>query len=58
MTIKPERTDFELVHREYGPLPSNATLVEQADWYRLAQAAALLRLSGEGKIQSLQTLAE
>ena len=54
MTIKPERTDFELVHREYGPLPSNATVAEQRDRYRLAQAAALLRLSDEGRIQSLQ----
>ena len=54
MSIKPERTDFELVHWEYGPLPANATVAEQADRYRLAQAAALLRLSREGKIQSLQ----
>lgn len=54
MTIRPEPTDFELLHREYGPLPGNATVAEQADRYRLAQAAALLRLSREGKIQSLQ----
>ena len=54
MSIKPERNDFEFVHREYGPLPSNATVAEQADRYRLAQAAALLRLSREGKIQSVQ----
>jgi hypothetical protein len=54
MSIKPEYTDIELVHREYGPLPVNATLAEQAARYRLAQAAALLRLSREGKIQSFQ----
>jgi hypothetical protein len=53
MTIKPEHTDFDFVHREYGPLPFNATVAEQADRYRLVQAAALLRLSREGKIQSL-----
>lgn len=53
MSIKPERSDFDFVHREYGPLPSNATTAEQADRYRLAQAAALLRLTREGKVQSL-----
>lgn len=53
MNVKPERTDFDFVHQEYGPLPSGATRAEQADRYRLAQAAALLRLSREGRIQSL-----
>lgn len=52
MPIKPDHTDFELVLREYGPLPANSTLAEQSARYRLAQAAALLRLSRDGKIQS------
>lgn len=54
MTIRPEHTDFEFVHREYGPLPPVATMAEQAERYRLAQAAALLRLCREGRIQSFQ----
>ena len=53
MHVKPEHRDFEFVHQEYGPLPTGATHAEQADRYRLAQAAALLRLSRDGKIQSL-----
>lgn len=53
MSIRPDRADFEFVHREFGPLPKNATATEQADRYRLAQAAALLRLSKDGRIQSL-----
>ncbi|MEZ5787636.1 MAG: hypothetical protein R3D62_14460 [Xanthobacteraceae bacterium] len=54
MTVRPDPTDFEFVHREYGPLPPNATTAEQADRYRLVQATALLRLSREGLIQSLE----
>lgn len=54
MSIRPEHVDYELVHREYGPLPSSATAAERADRYRLAQAAAMLRLCREGKVQSLE----
>ena len=53
MTIKPERHDYEFVHREYGPLPSTATVAEQAHRYRLAQTAALLRLCKEGELRAL-----
>ena len=52
MTVKPERIDYELVHREYGPLPSTATIAEQAHRYRLAQTTALLRLCKEGALRA------
>jgi hypothetical protein len=52
MTIKPERVDYEFVHREYGPLPYTATIAEQAHRYRLAQTAALLRLCKEGELRA------
>jgi hypothetical protein len=54
MSVRPDHTDFDFVHREYGPVPPAATPAELADRYRLVQAAALLRLSREGKVQSLQ----
>jgi len=52
MTIKPEHVDYEFVHREYGQLPSTATIAEQAHRYRLAQSAALLRLCKEGGLRA------
>ena len=52
MTIKPERVDYEFIHREYGPLPSTATIAEQAHRYGLTQSAALLRLCKEGELRA------
>jgi len=54
MSVRPDHTDFDFVHREFGPLPPTASAAELADRYRLVQAAALLRLSREGKVQSFQ----
>ncbi len=43
--IKPDRCDFERLDQEYGTLPSNASVEERADRYRLAQAAKLIRVA-------------
>lgn len=51
MSIEPKRADFEFVEREFGPLPSAATVSEQAERFRLAQTAALLRLANEGELK-------
>ena len=50
MTIKPERVDYEFVHREYGPLPSTATVAEQTHRYRLAQTAACYGCARKGSL--------
>jgi hypothetical protein len=49
-TIKPDRQDFEAIEHEHGPLPDDATTQDQADRYRLAQAAKLIRLYEQGKL--------
>jgi hypothetical protein len=44
--IRPDPIDVAMVERDYGPLPATATLHEQAERYRLYQAAKLIRLYG------------
>ena len=46
MTIKPDSIDYQRVEQKHGPLPASATDAEHAHRYRLAQAAALIRLFG------------
>ncbi len=46
VSIQPEPQDFEMVEREFGPLPLDASESEAAHRYRLAQATTILRLSG------------
>ena len=46
MTIKPDSIDYQRVEQKQGPLPASATDAEHAHRYRLAQAAALIRLFG------------
>ncbi len=45
MPIIPNEQDYEAVEREHGPLRPNATVKEQAERYRLAQANKLIRLT-------------
>ncbi len=42
-SIKPDQQDFNLVEKEYGPLPSNPSQAALAERYRLAQAAKVIR---------------
>jgi hypothetical protein len=46
VSIQPEPQDFEMVEREFGPLPLDASESEAAHRYRFAQATKILRLSG------------
>ena len=46
MTIKPDSIDYQRVEQKHGPLAASATDAEHAHRYRLAQAAALIRLFG------------
>jgi hypothetical protein len=48
--VKPDPEDYAQVEREYGRLPYHATIKEQAEHYRLAQSAKLIRLYREGKL--------
>jgi hypothetical protein len=48
--VKPDPEDYAQIAREYGPLPYHATIKEQAERYRLAQVAKLIRLYGPGKL--------
>jgi hypothetical protein len=43
--IKPEQQDIEAIEREYGPLPTDATIEEQAERWKLCQTQAVIRLA-------------
>ncbi|MGA8887781.1 MAG: hypothetical protein WCF47_12680 [Pseudolabrys sp.] len=43
---KPDKEDFDLVEKQHGPLPANATDQQVVERYRLSQAAKLIRESG------------
>ena len=47
--VRPDPEDYAQIEREYGTgtLPPNAATEEQAERYRLAQAAKLIRLYGK-----------
>jgi hypothetical protein len=45
--VNPDPEDYAVVERKFGQLPWNATLAQQANHYRRAQAAKLLRLLAE-----------
>jgi hypothetical protein len=47
--VKPDQQDLDAVEKECGRLPSNATVEQTADHYRLAQAIKLLRETGQAK---------
>jgi hypothetical protein len=42
-SLKPDQQDFNLVEKEYGPLPPNPSQAALAERYRLAQAAKVIR---------------
>ena len=48
--VTPDPEDYAQVQREYGRLSYHATIEEQAEHYRLAQCAKLVRLYRQGKL--------
>jgi hypothetical protein len=48
--IKPDPEDMELVERQLGPLPGNASNGQVIERYQLAAAVKLIRLYAEGKL--------
>lgn len=54
--VQPDREDVVAVERQYGPLPDNASISEQAQRYRLYQCAKLIRLYGPDASSSHQVL--
>jgi len=48
--IKPDLEDVEMIERECGPLPPNASDSQAAERYRLAAAVKLIRLYAQGKL--------
>lgn len=50
MTITPDPQDYASVEREHGRLPVNASDLQCAEHYRLAQATKLIRLWEQGKL--------
>jgi hypothetical protein len=55
MTTKPDSIDYQRVEQKHGPLPASATDAEHAHRYRLAQAAALIRLSARDPLTVIPT---
>jgi hypothetical protein len=47
--IKPDLEDVEMIERQCGPLPPNASDSQAAERHRLAAAVKLIRLYAEGK---------
>lgn len=56
VSIQPEPQDFEIVEREFGPLPLDATETEAAHRYRLAQATKILNSVGSQSGIQLKSL--
>ena len=50
--VRPDRIDYAAVESECGPLPADAGVSEQAERFRFAQAAKLIRQYGPKARQS------
>ena len=48
--IKPDLEDIEVIERQCGPLPANASSSQIIERHRLAAAVKLIRLYAEGKL--------
>ena len=51
--IIPDPDDYRTIERKFGRLPDNATAARRAQYYRLAQAQKLMRVSAGGALASI-----